>query len=374
MAAIPALKIPQVTEDDLAAFHAHHFNGRQLGFPGALLSATAPESASLREENYEDRDLEYDDEDDGLGYYPDGVKRTLTDAQIAIFRWSEVQSLLRAKKRRLGDLEGGDLGKSSAESNEKVESKCSSEDASVAREETQGSEKLKERTAYSNVGTGTTLGSKRWKRAKLRVSYDGGSPGDRDLRVTADRENILNYDEVPDPQNQKFPGDVLADESEDEGEYERFLAKEREEFDGTSSSEPKADTGVGRGGSDVGDVSLSSLSHGSTDAGGKWLEQQSPSAANTPPRIASVNDKPPTSLALKPQGGNNGTVPSENTTGDTIQSVHLRRRIFYGDDDGSDDDDAHRPPASTGPTVAVAAGGVTKGEKRAFLWPKVGGS
>lgn len=35
------------------------------------------------------------DDDDGLGYYPDGCKRTLTDAQIAIFRHSEIQELLR---------------------------------------------------------------------------------------------------------------------------------------------------------------------------------------------------------------------------------------------------------------------------------------
>lgn len=29
-----------------------------------------------------------------LGYYHDGVKRTLTDAQIAIFRHSEIQEML----------------------------------------------------------------------------------------------------------------------------------------------------------------------------------------------------------------------------------------------------------------------------------------
>ena len=34
-------------------------------------------------------------EDDGLGYYEDGTKRTLTDEQIAMFRHSEIQTLLR---------------------------------------------------------------------------------------------------------------------------------------------------------------------------------------------------------------------------------------------------------------------------------------
>ena len=36
--------------------------------------------------------------DDGLGYYHDGVKRTLTDEQIAIFRHSEIQTLLKARR------------------------------------------------------------------------------------------------------------------------------------------------------------------------------------------------------------------------------------------------------------------------------------
>ncbi|KAH7408275.1 hypothetical protein DE146DRAFT_629205 [Phaeosphaeria sp. MPI-PUGE-AT-0046c] len=41
----------------------------------------------------------YEEEDDGLGYYSDGTKRTLTDEQIAMFRHSEIQAILR--KRRL---------------------------------------------------------------------------------------------------------------------------------------------------------------------------------------------------------------------------------------------------------------------------------
>ena len=37
-------------------------------------------------------------EDDGLGYYEDGVKRTLTDEQIEIFRHSEIEALLRRRR------------------------------------------------------------------------------------------------------------------------------------------------------------------------------------------------------------------------------------------------------------------------------------
>ena len=39
-------------------------------------------------------------DEDGLGYYPDGVKRILTDQQIAIFRHSEIQGLLRERRRK----------------------------------------------------------------------------------------------------------------------------------------------------------------------------------------------------------------------------------------------------------------------------------
>lgn len=40
-----------------------------------------------------------DEDDDGLGYYEDGVKRTLTDEQISMFRHSELQALRRDRER-----------------------------------------------------------------------------------------------------------------------------------------------------------------------------------------------------------------------------------------------------------------------------------
>ena len=43
-------------------------------------------------------------EDDNLGYYPDGVKRTLTDDQIAMFRHSEIYSILRERQVRKENL------------------------------------------------------------------------------------------------------------------------------------------------------------------------------------------------------------------------------------------------------------------------------
>jgi hypothetical protein len=39
-------------------------------------------------------------EDDGLGYYDDGVKRTLTDDQIEMFRHSELEQLEREERKK----------------------------------------------------------------------------------------------------------------------------------------------------------------------------------------------------------------------------------------------------------------------------------
>jgi hypothetical protein len=74
------------TQEDLLAFHAWAFGG--------LSQDSGPD---LPEGQRDD-----DDDDDGLGYYADGVKRTLTDEQIAIFRHSEIHSLLRAREQAAG--------------------------------------------------------------------------------------------------------------------------------------------------------------------------------------------------------------------------------------------------------------------------------
>ena len=42
---------------------------------------------------------------DGLGYYPDGAKRTLTDEHIAMFRHSEIYNFVRARQVRKENLE-----------------------------------------------------------------------------------------------------------------------------------------------------------------------------------------------------------------------------------------------------------------------------
>ncbi|KAJ5538991.1 hypothetical protein N7513_007323 [Penicillium frequentans] len=82
------MQIPTVTLEDLQAFQVQHFPGHEIV------------SAPADEPEYEDVG---DDED--LGYYPDGVKRTLTDEQIRIFRHSEIHSLLRVRQLEQDDVE-----------------------------------------------------------------------------------------------------------------------------------------------------------------------------------------------------------------------------------------------------------------------------
>jgi len=77
-------------KDDLLVFRARVYG---KPFIGNLPEPDNDESSSfVADENY-------GDEDDELGYYNDGAKRTLTDEQIAMFKHSEIQSLLRARRQ-----------------------------------------------------------------------------------------------------------------------------------------------------------------------------------------------------------------------------------------------------------------------------------
>ncbi len=77
----------------MSSFHAAHFSSTSVEH--FALHFLGP--AEDEETNYEEGNEEV--QDDGLGYYEDGVKRTLTDEQIAMFRHSEIQTLLRERRR-----------------------------------------------------------------------------------------------------------------------------------------------------------------------------------------------------------------------------------------------------------------------------------
>lgn len=107
--AFSELKVPQVSQvcalssslpctlansaqAELTAFHDAHFGAASLNtFDSDFLQP---------EPSHEDGTYYEAEEEDDLGYYPDGVKRTLTDEQIAIFRHSEEQALLREQEKQ----------------------------------------------------------------------------------------------------------------------------------------------------------------------------------------------------------------------------------------------------------------------------------
>ncbi|KAF4967307.1 hypothetical protein FSARC_5137 [Fusarium sarcochroum] len=89
--------IPNVSPDDLFAFHEAHFSQAALTSFGSDF-VDSPSQDDVQHDVAIDA---WEEEDDGLGYYPDGVKRTLTDEQIEIFRHSELEALRRGKEKQL---------------------------------------------------------------------------------------------------------------------------------------------------------------------------------------------------------------------------------------------------------------------------------
>ncbi|KAI9899177.1 hypothetical protein N3K66_005638 [Trichothecium roseum] len=90
------LKAPQVSSDELSAFFQAHFSDSAASqFGSSFLEFDHQYDLDGSDEAYYDEC----DEEESLGYYADGVKRTLTDEQIEIFRHSELQNLLREKRK-----------------------------------------------------------------------------------------------------------------------------------------------------------------------------------------------------------------------------------------------------------------------------------
>ncbi|KAM0305459.1 hypothetical protein ACHAPM_001839 [Fusarium culmorum] len=97
-----------LAKDDLFAFHEAHFSQAALASFGSDFI-----EAPSQDHSQDDATVDaWDGKDDGLGYYPDGVKRTLTDEQIEIFRHSELEALRKEKekaeqlKRKAGTMTG----------------------------------------------------------------------------------------------------------------------------------------------------------------------------------------------------------------------------------------------------------------------------
>jgi hypothetical protein len=76
-------------QEDLVKFQTDHF--QHLEFP--FNAAENDVYDGYKEGGYGE------EEEEDLGYYEDGVKRTLSDEQVKIFRHSEIHSLLRERQR-----------------------------------------------------------------------------------------------------------------------------------------------------------------------------------------------------------------------------------------------------------------------------------
>ncbi|KAJ9611815.1 uncharacterized protein PV06_00694 [Exophiala oligosperma] len=79
--------LDQAEIDRLKQFHAAHFPHQ-----------TTPKLANRSEKQRQTTSVAPESDCDELGFYEDGTKRTLTDAQIKMFRHSEIQRLLSERR------------------------------------------------------------------------------------------------------------------------------------------------------------------------------------------------------------------------------------------------------------------------------------
>ncbi|KAJ5157828.1 uncharacterized protein N7482_008928 [Penicillium canariense] len=153
--------------EDLQAFQAAHFPGNHQA-----LNPPAAESAI--------EDDAYADEDD-LGYYPDGAKRTLTDEQIRIFRHSEIHALRRARQLEQDDAEY-----------EARARQLSDDTGTGAEVETQLDEPLLDEKRNENLSQSQGQGQGQTRRG----SSGGGKSQKRGNRETRDKPSeTLDYED-----------------------------------------------------------------------------------------------------------------------------------------------------------------------------------
>jgi hypothetical protein len=153
-----SLKVPQISQAEMIAFHEAHFS--KLATDQFQAQFLRPHHPPAEETTYDAADDEeyYEEEDDGLGYYPDGVKRTLTDEQVAIFRHSELEALRRAR-------ESSNSGKTTTTKPEEDAAHDMSEDGEV-----------------SSAPSATAKQSKKRKRGKSKKNKTNNGAEPIDLR------------------------------------------------------------------------------------------------------------------------------------------------------------------------------------------------
>ncbi|KAK4141873.1 uncharacterized protein C8A04DRAFT_13735 [Dichotomopilus funicola] len=166
-----SFSVPQISQADMTTFHDTHFS--QLATNNFQAHFLRPDHPShdttyhVTETNTHitDDGEYYEEEDDGLGYYPDGVKRTLTDEQIAIFRHSELEALRRTRE--------------SSETKKNTTKNTAQEDAAHEHESEEEGEVS---SPTPSAATATTKKNKKRKRGKVKKNKANAGEEPIDLR------------------------------------------------------------------------------------------------------------------------------------------------------------------------------------------------
>jgi len=168
------LPLPTVTTDDLLAFQAKHFS---------------PSLSTIEQ-------LDIEEEEDSLGYYVDGVKRTLTDEQIRIFRHSEIYSLLRERQSEpSGDSDAG--GPSTIASPlPEVDSQCRALSSNTAKSPN---------TFIVQSGDDDTMKQKEDISGATESTSSARRPKKRQGKKRAEKSLTLGYDENQSPMDETGP-------------------------------------------------------------------------------------------------------------------------------------------------------------------------
>ncbi|KAF1812404.1 hypothetical protein P152DRAFT_474094 [Eremomyces bilateralis CBS 781.70] len=171
-----------ISSADLESFHSAHFPEAPIPVIALqALESRVPEAHELGED------------DDWLGHYPDGVKRTVTDDEVAIFRHSEIQGLLRQRRQAAENEQDGRL----------EQSKADGTDTTSGRPE-KPSHLRKEATVPHSPASSSSgrQGRKRkhnqtQRKARKRTGYeDRGDPDGRTFRRIAREMDELNAEAV----------------------------------------------------------------------------------------------------------------------------------------------------------------------------------
>jgi len=186
-------------QDDLYAFHARVFSSID---PPAHLVSTRDDLFNGATLDYNDRD-----ENDDLGYYPDGNKRTLTDNQVAIFRDSEIYSILRERqvRRENREADGDERSESEISNTEAAEAPLPSDEEGEVQSDnatsgnTTAVQSRKEKMIWGSARTSS-------KNKRKRHRSDGGDRHDtepthrrlvRELDSVIADNQVLDYGDEP---------------------------------------------------------------------------------------------------------------------------------------------------------------------------------